>query len=221
MIVVILGTNHRAVWLDGLAAWERGSWDTPLGDVVVDEALAAAIVSLGPPFAVDREAHLEEHSIEVQLPLLREVAGSARIVPLACSPGVGDQAIEAGARLGALLAGRGSADRPIVLAISTDMAHYPAARDAEAVTAELLPFIVSLDPEGLADREQDLRDLSMLGRGPRGLACGMCGIEPAVVGLAALRAMGASRGTALAAATSADVGGPADRTVGYVAARFD
>ena len=49
----------------------------------------------------------------------------------------------------------------------------------------------------------------------------MCGIEPAVLGLAALRAMGATAGVRLAAATSADAGGPTDRTVGYLAARFD
>ena len=53
--------------------------------------------------------------------------------------------------------------------------------------------------------------------GTPGLVCGMCGIEPAVLGLAALRAMGASPGLALAAATSADAGGPPDRTVGYLA----
>ena len=49
----------------------------------------------------------------------------------------------------------------------------------------------------------------------------MCGIEPAVLGLAALRAMGVVRATVLAAATSADAGGPRDRTVGYLAVRFD
>ena len=48
----------------------------------------------------------------------------------------------------------------------------------------------------------------------------MCGIEPAVLGLAALRAMGAGPGTALAAATSADAGGDPGRTVGYLAVAF-
>jgi len=48
----------------------------------------------------------------------------------------------------------------------------------------------------------------------------MCGIEPTVVGLAALLAMGVKRGIRLAAATSADVGGPSRRTVGYLAAAF-
>ena len=49
----------------------------------------------------------------------------------------------------------------------------------------------------------------------------MCGIDPAVLGLAALRAMGATTGLVLAEATSADAGGPSERTVGYLAARFD
>jgi AmmeMemoRadiSam system protein B len=48
----------------------------------------------------------------------------------------------------------------------------------------------------------------------------MCGIEPTVVGLTALRTMGVVSGARLAAATSADVGGPTARTVGYLAVAF-
>ena len=219
--VVILGTNHRAGWLDGLAAWDRGSWVTPLGDETVDEDLASAIVALAAPFGVDREAHLEEHSIEVQLPLLRCAVTASTIVPLAVSFGTDTGAIEAGRRLGGLLRARRLAGARIVLAISSDMAHYPTAAAAKAVTEELLPTILALDPEALAAAERGLRARVLGGRGPRGLACGMCGIEPTVVGLAALGAMGATRGTALATATSADAGGPPDRTVGYLAVRFD
>jgi AmmeMemoRadiSam system protein B len=215
--VVILGTNHRAGWLAGIGAWDRGSWQTPLGSVAVDEALAGTISELGAPFLVDLDAHRAEHSIEVQLPFVQEVVPDVAIVPLAVSTGVGSAAIQAGARLGTLLATRArEATRRLVLAISSDMAHYPSAADAEAVTAELLPALEGLDPEALATRERALRR-----RGIPDLACGMCGIEPSVVGLAALRAAGATRGTALAAATSADAGGPRNQTVGYLALRFD
>jgi AmmeMemoRadiSam system protein B len=48
----------------------------------------------------------------------------------------------------------------------------------------------------------------------------MCGIQPTVLGLAALRAMGANHGSRLAAATSADAGGGTHRTVGYLSAAF-
>jgi AmmeMemoRadiSam system protein B len=214
--VVLLGTNHRAGWLDGVGAWEAGAWVTPAGEHVVDSALAALVVALGPPFLVDREAHLGEHSLEVQLPLLSAVAPGARIVPLAVSAGVGSTAIEAGARLGRLLGERRAAGERLVLAISTDMAHYPPAAACARATETLLPAILDRDPEGLAALERGLRDA-----GIRGLACGMCGIEPAVLGIAAVRAMGAASGTTLAKATSADAGGPPDRTVGYLAVRFD
>jgi AmmeMemoRadiSam system protein B len=214
--VVLLGTNHRAGWLDGVGAWEAGAWTLPTEEVEVDPGLASEIVALGPPFLVDRDAHTGEHSLEVQLPLLVEAARGARIVPLAVAAGTGRRAIEAGERLGRLLAARRAAGDRVVLVISSDMAHYPPADDCARATETLLPAILDLDPVGLAALETDLR-LARI----RGLACGMCGIEPAVLGLAALRAMGAASGTTLTASTSADAGGPRDRTVGYLAARFD
>jgi len=213
--VVILGTNHRASWLDGIGAWDRGSWRTPLGETVVDAELAAEIVGLGAPYVVDREAHAAEHSIEVQLPFLQVVTPAARIVPLAVATGVGRPELDAGTRLGALLGRRRRGGSRVVLAISTDMAHYPSDRDAAAVTDELLPRIADIDAAALAAREAETR-----ARGIPGLACGMCGVEPAVVGLAALRAAGAVRAEALAAATSAAAGGSADHTVGYLGVAF-
>jgi AmmeMemoRadiSam system protein B len=214
--VILLGTNHGAAWLDGVGAWPSGSWRTPLGAAPVNDALAASIVALGPPFTVDARAHDLEHSIEVQLPLLQAVRADARIAPLAVSCGSGPRAVEAGRRLGELIAARVAAGDRIVLAISTDMAHYPAAAACERVTDALLPAIMVVDAPSLADAEAAVRLA-----GTRGLVCGMCGIEPAVLGLAAISAMGAHRSTFLATSTSADAGGPADRTVGYLAVRFD
>jgi len=215
--VVVLGTNHTAAWLHGVGAWEEGGWQTPLGDVAVDADLASEILALGLPFAADRPAHRDEHSIEVQLPLLQTAAPAARIVPLAVGSGTGSGAVAAGERLGALLADHRAAGTSIVLAISTDMAHYPPADACARVTQALLPAIVGLLPEELAQVE------AAVGRGAEagtGMACGMCGIEPAVMGLAALRAMGATPGVALASATSADAGADPRRTVGYLAVAF-
>ena len=138
----------------------------------------------------------------------------ARIVALSVGAGTGGRAISAGERLGRLLAELRAGGARIILVISSDMAHYPAAAVAEAVTDALLPSIVRLDPEALAMAEADIA------RHRPGVSCGMCGIEPAVLGLAALRAMGAARGVVLAAATSADAGGDPRRTVGYLAVAF-
>lgn len=213
--VVLLGTNHGAAWLDGVAVWGDGGWRTPLGDVTVDTDLADSISALGPPFVLDHAAHDGEHSIEVHLPLLQGVAPGARIVPLSVAAGTGTEAVAAGARLGRLLARYRADVRPVLIAISSDMAHYPDHTSCAAVTEALLPAIIGLDPAGLALGERRVTD-----GGTPGLVCGMCGIQPAVLGLAALRALGATRGIRLAAATSADAGGPTGRTVGYLAVAF-
>lgn len=213
--VVLLGTNHGAGWLTGVGIWDAGVWQTPLGDIAVDDELAAGVAALGPPFAVDRDAHLAEHSIEVQLPFIRRALPGARIVPLTVATGAGTLALGAGRALGALLAERRALGDRVGLAISTDMAHYPPATLGIRITEELAPFILGLEPEPLAERES-----AISGSGLSGVVCGMCGIQPAVVGLAALREMGVERGVRLSAATSADVGGPSGRTVGYLTVAF-
>jgi len=212
--IVLLGTNHGAAWLDGVGAWDGGPWRTPLGDVAVDRELTDAVITLGEPFGADARCHLGEHSLEVQLPFVARLAPEARIVALSVRAGTGTRGIEAGERLGALLAARRAAGERILLAISSDMAHYPRATVTEQVTSALLPHLVDLAPAALAAAE------AALTRSEPGVSCGMCGIEPAVLGLAALRAMGVRPGVALAAATSADAGGDPRRTVGYLAVAF-
>jgi AmmeMemoRadiSam system protein B len=212
--VVILGTNHSAV-LDGVAAWDGDAWGTPLGDVEVDRELAAAIVALGPPFVANRLAHQDEHSIEVQLPILAAVAPGSRIVALSVAAGSSGLAIAAGTRLGELLAALRGAGSDVAVAISTDLAHYPGHADALRATALLAPAIIGVDPLEVAVRERSLTRSRIAG-----MACGMCGIDPTVLGLAALAAMGVTGGTVLASATSADAGGAPDRTVGYLAVEF-
>ena len=137
-----------------------------------------------------------------------------RIVPLSVGTGRGPDAVEAGERLGTLLAARRAAGEAVVLAISSDMAHYPAAEVAEEVTATLLPSILEVAPEALAEAE------AAVSWDRPGVSCGMCGVEPTVLGLSALRAMGAGPGVVLASATSADSGGDPRRTVGYLAVAF-
>ena len=212
--VVILGTNHSARF-DGVAVFEAGAWRTPLGDVPVDAGVASAIIGLGSPFASGRHAHRDEHSIEVQLPIVQTLRPGARMVPCSVAAGTGPEAVEAGRRLGLLLADLRAGGRDVLLAISTDMAHYPARDEAVRVTGRLAPSITALDPEALAVLER-----AETRSGARGMACGMCGIQPSVLGLSALRSMVAIGGAVVGAATSADAGADPARTVGYLAVAF-
>jgi AmmeMemoRadiSam system protein B len=211
--VVLAGTDHQAR-SSGVGVWAGGPWRTPLGDVQIDLDVAAAIAALGPPFAVENSAHDAEHSLEVQLPLLARASPQARIVPLAVSPRLDGHA-EAGARLGRLLAGLRAAGERILLVASSDLAHYPPANVCEAVDRLLLDPLLRLDGAELAALETRL-----VGSNRPGLVCGLCGIDPVRLSLAALSEMGARKGLLLAAATSADAGGDRRRTVGYAAAAF-
>ena len=211
--IVLAGTDHQA-WAEGGGVWTGGPWLTPLGEVAIDDELAAEVAKMGPPFAPDDAAHLTEHSLEVQLPLLARACPAARIVPLAVSPRLASHA-EAGVMLGRLLAGRHAAGERILLVASSDMAHYPPAGVCEETDAEMLEPLLRLDADQLAATEA-----AVLKANRPGLVCGMCGIDPVRVSLAALTEMGATRGILLGAATSADAGGDPRRTVGYAAAAF-
>ena len=62
----------------------RGSWQTPLGTVSIDEMLAAALLQADPELTEDSEAHRGEHSLEVELPFLQYLT-EFRFVPLCLS----------------------------------------------------------------------------------------------------------------------------------------
>ncbi len=211
--IVLAGTDHQAS-ARSIGVWTGGPWRTPLGEVPIDTDLTTRILALGPLFEADDDAHLAEHSLEVQLPLLSAACPAARIVPLAVSPRLRAHA-EAGVLLGRLLATRRAAGERILLVASSDMAHYPPARICEQADAELLEPLLRLDADALNSVDARLRRESL-----PGLVCGLCGIDPVRVALAALTEMGAGRGILLAAATSADAGGDPRRTVGYAAAAF-
>ncbi len=211
--VVLAGTDHQAS-AAGVGVWTGGPWQTPLGEVPVDRDLALRVASLGPPFAPDDDAHLLEHSLEVQLPLLLRACPGARIVPLAVSPRLWAHA-DAGARLGRLLAELRSTGDRILLVASSDFAHYPPARVCEEVDDRLLIPLLELDGDALDDLEA-----AMLRANMPGLVCGLCGIDPVRFTLAAVAEMGATHGILLGKATSADAGGDPRRTVGYAAAAF-
>jgi len=215
--VVIAGTNHYSAGLRGAGVWDGRAWETPLGEVAIDRDLAARIAGLGGPFHVDRAAHSPEHSIEVQVPFLQRCCPAARLVPFLVSCRTNSDCALAGRRLGGLLADDRAAGRRLVLVASSDLAHYPAAEEAEEVDARMLEPIVALDADELARREA-----KAVASGIPGLVCGLCGLEPVLFSLAAFQAMGARRGEVLAAATSADVpGGDRDRCVGYAAVAFN
>src|SRR5581483_8566860 len=78
--VVVLGFSHRG-GPAGVAIPDVQSFATPLGETSVD-AEAVAFLRSHPQFRVVDEGLVCDHSVEMQLPLIRYTASAARIVPL-------------------------------------------------------------------------------------------------------------------------------------------
>ena len=78
---ILIGPNHTGLGAP-VALMAKGSWETPLGTVAIDETLAASILSKSPRIHDDSFAHLREHSLEVQLPFIQYFKSDFKIVPI-------------------------------------------------------------------------------------------------------------------------------------------
>jgi AmmeMemoRadiSam system protein B len=115
---VIFGAVHRWAGINGVFA--RGAWATPLGNVEIDEELAARILDATTEWTVEGpKAHSGEHSIEVELPFLKVLFPQAKFVPIAVNPD--SRAVPLGSRVGEILR---DFERPAMIIGSTDLTHY-------------------------------------------------------------------------------------------------
>jgi AmmeMemoRadiSam system protein B len=73
---IILGPNHTGMG-SGVAVMTEGSWLTPLGPVPINEKISNLLWK--GIIDKDENAHMYEHSIEVQLPFLQFSAANKKI----------------------------------------------------------------------------------------------------------------------------------------------
>jgi AmmeMemoRadiSam system protein B len=193
--VLVLGPNHTGVGRVA-ALWPDGAWRLPSGDVPVDPELTAALAS-SPLVQRDPEAHLLEHSLEVQIPFLARARPDVAIAALCLGP-LSYEECEA---LGNDVA-RAAAESGALVVASSDMSHYLPAATAREKDHLALARILALDPRGLYDvvRREKIT---------------MCGIVPATVMLVAAKALGATRAELVRYANSGDVNGDTRQVVGY------
>jgi MEMO1 family protein len=198
--VVLVGPSHRRLF-EGIGVYARGAFATPLGEIPIDEAFAAALLSSGDAFLDEPALHRDEHSLEMQLPFLQHLVPGLRLVPLL----MGSQSREEVDVLAATLA-RTLEGREALLVASSDLSHYHPAPVANELDARVVGDVQRLDPEGLMDRLESFRGHA-------------CGGGPMVAVLKAARARGAAQATVLRYADSGDVpDGDKSRVVGYLAA---
>jgi MEMO1 family protein len=211
--VIILGFNHGYAYsFDGAAVWPSGAWSTPLGEVPIDEPLAQAILKATPVFTPDRSIHLDEHSLEVEVPFIQRVLPGIPIVPIS----IGKPTLENAQAIAAGLA-RVLNETPHTLVVtSTDLSHYPRYQDAQRVDHSSIQAVVSLDPLALEAWDEE----AMSSRTPN-LHTTMCGKGPVMVSMLLARSIGAEQVNVIHYANSGDVPeGEHGRVVGYAAIEF-
>jgi AmmeMemoRadiSam system protein B len=202
---VIIVPNHHG--MGSAIAVGTEAFQTPLGNVEIDRELAGKIIGGG--IEEDTVAHMEEHSIEVQLPFLQYFGTGFKFVPIC----MGDQQIGAAMLLGDRIASA-ARGRDLVVVASTDFTHagmnycHPPPRGMSAEDyarredQPAIERILAMDPEGLVETVRKNRIT-------------MCGYGCVAAMLVATRKLGAKRATLLKYATSADVSGDDDMAVGY------
>ena len=196
--LIILGNNHSGLGTS-FALWSEGEWETPFGSIKIDEKLAKTILERSDLIKSDCLAHVAEHSIEVQLPIVSYCFGEFQFVPIACRISsleiyreVAEQLFEAVKNI----------KNEILMIATSDLTHYEPDSAARRKDSMLIESIINLD-EGDMLKKIKKEDISA------------CGEAPVAILISCLKKMGAKKSQVIRYQTSADTSGDATSVVGY------
>ncbi len=202
------------------AVYEAGSWITPLGEVAIDEELAADVLD-GAEAVSDSSAHSSEHSIEVQIPFIQYLFANARILPILVPPT--GNAVGLGMVVGDVIAANDQ--KRIVCIGSTDLTHYgprygftPMGRGPDA-----LQWASDVNDKEFVDLALKIEPERMLESAAKNLNA--CGAGAAAAAVAVAKKLGRANGLLLAHTNSNEVmlrkmGTTSTDSVGYAAIVF-
>ncbi len=162
---VIIGPDHHGVPFDAVMCSD--SYLTPLGECKVHEKIAA---KLAQSITDSPNAHMFEHSVEVEVPFLQYIDPDARIVPIIMRRQDIDSAVKLGNRIREACEGY-----DVVVIASSDMSHYIPKDLAEKLDMKLLDRMRALDIEGMYDAIAKY-DITACGYGP--IAAAITAVSP-------------------------------------------
>jgi AmmeMemoRadiSam system protein B len=203
---VLIGPNHTGLGAP-VSLMASGSWETPLGAVRINDDLAEAVLSKSRRIHDDTMAHLQEHSLEVQLPFIQYLKRNFTIVPIQMMDTRLETCIEVGNAVANAIADceAGSAEYKAggtLIVASSDMSHYVSAETAKKKDHAAIKRILDLDAQGLYHTVRD-----------EGIS--MCGYGPVVAMLTACKVLGATKADLVKYTNSGEVSGDYDQVVGY------
>lgn len=195
--VILLGSSHR-YYFKGVTIYPQGSFQTPLGNLEVDDTLAKRFQGLS--FVQFESRYFDrEHCLEVELPFVRRVLGNVKIVPILFGQITHEEMKTLAKRLLHI-----SSQKNILLVISSDLSHFHPYSDAVDIDRSTVELVQKKDVSSLWNT-RDYAD----GRA--------CGVAPIVTFLEYATLLGADV-KILKYANSGDTAGDKKRVVGYVSA---
>jgi MEMO1 family protein len=201
--ILLLGVRHYPRG-EALAILSEGAWRTPLGDVPIDAALAAALRRECPLLREDSVAHSQEHSLEVELPFLQILAPEFSFVPVAVGTLQFDELVATGEGIARVLR---QSNEEILAVTSSDMNHYEDDLTTRTKDGKAIERLLQLDSKGLYEV-------------CRAEKISMCGLGPAITMLTAMNSLGVTKAELLGYVTSGDITGDRSAVVGYAGMVF-
>jgi len=196
--VIILGPNHTGLGRP-YSIVGKGQWETPLGKVNICEPLADLIQKNSDLIVEDESPHINEHSIEVELPFLRYLNDKVSIVPMIISDFILSRFEDVGNSLALAIE---QYAKPVLIVISSDLTHYESKEQAEQKDNRIIESILNLKPEELFKRVNEEH-------------ISMCGFGPAAIALYACKKLGANKAKLVDYRTSGEVTDDQSSVVGY------
>ena len=189
--VILLGPCHRE-YVSGIAASTATAFNTPLGEVLLDQAGIRSIVEKFDFVDYSDRAHKLEHSLEVQLPFLQSILKDFSLLPFAVGGATPEQ-VEA-------LLDQVWLEASQLVVVSSDLSHYLDYSKAQEIDGYTTQKIENLDPTGLSPEHA-------------------CGQRP-VCGLLRYASKHGLKCEVVDVRNSGDTAGTRDQVVGYGAYLF-
>lgn len=202
-VFIIINPNHTGKGAD-IAIMNEGEWSTPLGDVKIDTKLAKSIMQYHDEIKIDAEAHLKEHSGEVQLPFIQMLKDNFTFVPICVKESSYEKLNKVGLAIYKSILDFG---KDVLIVASSDMTHFQSAVAAERMDQLAIEEMMKLKPKKLYDTVLDNK-------------ISMCGIFPTVAAIIALKRLGCTKGELVAYSHSGEKTGDYDDVVSYAGMIF-
>jgi AmmeMemoRadiSam system protein B len=194
--VLILAPPHRFA-VRGASVFDGDGYATPLGDAPVSRPITEALLKAG--YSFQPQAHMSEHSAEVQVPFIQVRWSGVEIAVIL----QGDSSLEFSMELAGAVAGSVEHLGRTLVVASSDLSHYHSLRVARAKDRMMIEAFTSGDPSRMNG--------ALAGGGEA------CGTGPIITLMQYAELSGCSRFGEIRWTTSADASGDSSSVVGYFA----